>query len=215
VRFAYTIAAAPRHLPPPQAPPATVREAAKQIMSRPEFQQPARSLYQRFLDWVLRRVGDAIDVLAGNASGTIVAWLLLVLALAAVGFLVFRGLQSGRPLANGEAVGVNVERRRPPADWDADALRLEAAGDWRGALRCRYRALVARLARAGLIEEIPGRTAGEYQALVNAALPERAPVFTDATDLFERAWYGGEATGPEEGATFRGLAERVLEGAGV
>ena len=102
---------------------------------------------------------------------------------------------------------------RPFTAWDAEADRLEGEGRWREALRCRYRSLIARLAGAGVVDEIPGRTAGEYRTLVGGARPQVGEPFAGATDLFERAWYGDEATGPDESSDFRSLADRVRQGA--
>src|SRR5207244_8332949 len=99
---------------------------------------------------------------------------------------------------------------RPPGDWEAGAAGHEAAGRWRDAVRCRYRALVADLARRGVVDEVPGRTSGEYRAEVTASLPAAAADFTGATDLFERAWYGAADAGPDDDERFKRLAERVL-----
>jgi hypothetical protein len=109
---------------------------------------------------------------------------------------------------------VDTDVGRPPTDWQAEALAHESAGEWREALRCRYRAMVAALAARGLIDEVPGRTSGEYRAVVTRSVPGAAPDFSGATELFERAWYGGKPTGPEDSARFRELSERVLVGAG-
>jgi hypothetical protein len=73
--------------------------------------------------------------------------------------------------------------------------------------------LVADLAARGVIEEIPGRTAGEYRVEVTEAAPRVGPEFAGATELFERAWYGSRPTGAEEAAQFRDLEQRVLTGA--
>jgi hypothetical protein len=141
----------------------------------------------------------------------VIAWLVVVAAIIAIVYLVARGVQSGRSLEPGVgAASVDVERRRPATEWEAEAAAQEAAGHWREGLRCRYRALVARLARRGVVEEVPGRTAGEYRATVRVALPSSAPAFSEATDLFEGAWYGGRSTGPAESEAFRGLADQVV-----
>jgi len=106
-------------------------------------------------------------------------------------------------------------RLRPAVDWRADAAANEAAGHWRAALRCRYRALVADLAARGLVEEVPGRTAGEYRREVGVNAPAAAGDFDGATALFEAAWYGNRPTGPDEAQRFRALEGRVLTGAGA
>jgi hypothetical protein len=93
-----------------------------------------------------------------------------------------------------------------PAAWRQEAERLAAAGRYREALRARYRALVGDLAALGLLEEVPGRTSGEYDRLVRAQLPEIGREFSAATDLFERCWYGQEEAGNDEQ---RALGERA------
>jgi hypothetical protein len=99
---------------------------------------------------------------------------------------------------------------RSPAEWRAEAAAHEAAGRWRDALRCRYRALVAELVGRGLVQEIPGRTSGEYRRDVSAVVPAASPAFDGATDLFEQAWYGDRASGREDQERFDDLARRVL-----
>jgi hypothetical protein len=110
------------------------------------------------------------------------------------------------------APGRPSDPRRPAAEWRAEAEAHETAGRWRPALRCRYRALVADLASRGLVEEVPGRTTGEYRRQVDAAVPDVAPAFDGATLLFEGAWYGGRDTGADDAARFRALEARVLAG---
>jgi Domain of unknown function (DUF4129) len=97
-------------------------------------------------------------------------------------------------------------------EWAAEAAVHEAAGEWRDALRCRYRALVAELATRGLVEEIPGRTTREYESLIRTRLPERSGAFDEASDMFEAAWYGYQPSGRAEGERFKALADAVLSG---
>jgi hypothetical protein len=188
-----------------------VRRGADEILSRPEFQEPARSLYERVLDWIGARIADALGAFLGGGAGAVVAWVVLVALVLAVAYLVARALQRDRRVARGDGDGVAVETdvRRAPADWEAEAARHEAEGRWRDALRCRYRALVAGLARRGVVDEVPGRTSGEYRLLVGRARPQAAEPFAGATDLFERAWYGGEDPGPDAASDFRALAGAV------
>lgn len=188
-----------------------VRRGADEILSRPEFQEPPRTIYQRVLDWIGQRVADALGAFLGGGAGAVVAWLLLVALVLVVAFLVVRALQRDRRLRADAAagVGIAIDDRRPPSDWEAEAARHEADGRWREALRCRYRAIVATLARGGVVEEVPGRTSGEYRLLVGRSRPDVAEPFAEATDLFERAWYGGAETGPDDASELRRLAGRV------
>jgi Domain of unknown function (DUF4129) len=106
---------------------------------------------------------------------------------------------------------VPAGRRRSAAEWRAEAEAQERAGAWREAVRSRYRALVADLAARGLVEEVPGRTAGEYRREVGEALPAVATDFAGATELFEVAWYGRSDTGAQEASQLRDLSDRVLQ----
>jgi len=162
------------------------------------------------LDWI----GRLFDRLTGAAGpGSVVGLIIVAAAVAVVVVLLAR---FARSVQRDRVSGVRVSGQvgRPATDWRAEAAAHEAAGRWRDALRCRYRALVADLAARGLVDEIPGRTSGEYRREVAASLPDAAPEFSDATDLFERAWYGAAPAGPEENERFVGLADRVLSGAG-
>jgi hypothetical protein len=204
-------------LPPPEAGADEIRRAADEILSRPEFQEPLRSLYQRALDWIGDLISDAISALVGGGTGAVVAWVLLIAVVALVAYLVVRTVQGDRRRPSShDATGITVESddRRPAEAWAAEAERFEGEGRWRDAIRCRYRSIVAGLARSGVVDEVPGRTAGEYRVLVGHDRPAIAEPFAGATDLFERAWYGEEA-GPEGSRSMRDLAARVEAGAGA
>jgi hypothetical protein len=207
----------PDQLPPPSTTSDEARRAAEEILKRPEFREPPRSLYQRALDKLGELLGKVIDAIVSGGAGSLLAWALIVIAVGLLAYLAFRGVQRGRRMrgaGDGEAplVEFDVDLRRPPAAWDADAARHEADGHWREALRCRYRSLLATLVRAGVLTDAPGRTSGEHRTVVAATRPALDAPFSSATELFERAWYGDEPTGPGESAEFRAVADRVKAG---
>ena len=114
-----------------------------------------------------------------------------------------RGRRSG-------AVTAADDVGRPPSEWLAAAAAHEACGEWNDAVRCRYRALVAELAVRGLLEEVPGRTSGEYRRLLADALPVGAPPFSTASDVFDRAWYGFRSADAVDAETVRTAADTVM-----
>lgn len=205
--------AAAADLPAPQHEPEEANEAVDEILRRPELRQPAESISERVQRWVFERLGRLVDAMFESGGATLLGWLVAALGLAAIVFFAVR-LSRGVLRDPGVVRSAPVVPRRSPTDWRADAETHEAAGQWRAALRCRYRALVADLAARGLVEEVPGRTAGEYRHEVTRSVPAAAPDFSDATGLFELAWYGDHPTGPGENERFRELANRVLSGAG-
>jgi Domain of unknown function (DUF4129) len=194
----------------PVRDPREVREVVREVLSRPEFRPPERSLMERLLDWVLEAVGRLLAALGGSGAGGIVGLVLLALVLVGVGVLAARFSRGLTPSPE-VAAAVPGGRRRSAAEWRAEAEAQERAGAWRDAVRSRYRALVADLAARGLVEEVPGRTAGEYRSEVGRALPAAASDFAGATELFEVAWYGRADTGPREAAHLRDLSDRVLQ----
>jgi hypothetical protein len=193
----------------PVRDPQQVREVVREVLSRPEFRPPRRSLTERLFDWMLELIGRLLAALGGSGAGGIVGLILLALMLVGVGVLAARFSRGLTPSPE-VAAAVPGGRRRSAAEWRAEAEAHERAGAWREAVRSRYRALVADLAARGLVEEVPGRTAGEYRRQVGRALPEAATDFAGATELFEVAWYGRSSTGGGDAAHLRDLADRVL-----
>jgi hypothetical protein len=194
-------------LPKPTRPPGQVSRTIDRVLARPEYRHPGPSLLERVqrdvLDWVAR-------VLSGVVGAGLGAWIALAVILALVVVVVWR-VAGGVTRDPGQGVAVSSRRLRPAADWRAEAEAHERAGEWRQAVRARYRALVADLAGRGFLQEIPGRTAGEYRAELGEALPAVSPQFTGATELFEGAWYGRRPTAAADAAHLRELSDQVLE----
>lgn len=199
-------------LPAPRHDPDQVRETAEEVLSRPEFGEGSKSLLEIAADWLrdqfLRLLEAAITAATGGGAWRIVLAVAFGLLVAAFGVLVWRVLR-GVTADPAQATGA-APALRPATDWRAEAEAHERAGAWRQALRCRYRALVAELAARGVVDEVPGTTAGEYLGQVRRGSPAAAGDFGGATDLFEQAWYGDAPTGAEDSTRFRELADRVM-----
>jgi Domain of unknown function (DUF4129) len=202
--------AAAGDLPAPTRDPDQVREVVREVLARPEFRPPDRTLFQRLLDWLLEAVGWLLTTLGASGAGGVVGLAVLGLALLAIGLLAARFSRGLTPSPELRAA-VPGAPRRAAADWRAEAEAHERAGAWRAAVRSRYRALVAELAARGLVDEVPGRTAGEYRGQVRRNLPDAAADFAGVTELFELAWYGRGQTGAGDAARLRELSGRVLQ----
>lgn len=193
-----------------------VKDRAKEIFSRGEFRR-SKSLIERFVDWLAERLGGqpTPDGFQQNGWLNVVIWTVLIaLAIGLVSFIIWlivkRKPRAKRLKTSPELV---VERDRSHSEWADEASQLEASGDWKGAIRCRYRELVAVLVQRRLVESVPGRTTGELRQDLSASHPAVAREFSEATLLFELPWYGHLDTGPAENAAFKQLAERVLAAA--
>ena len=198
-------------LPPSPRDPDTVREAAERILAEGRYDRPPEPIVDRILGWFGDRIGDALGTLVAGGGGAVVAWVVLAAAVAGVIYLIVRHGRVGtlRPV-RATPPATMVELTRSATQWREEAAALEAAGRWREGLRCRHRALVADLVRAGAIPEQAGRTAGEYVRDVARVRPDAAVAMAAATELFEAAWYGGAASGPEEAERFAGHEAQVL-----
>lgn len=199
-------------LAPPEASPQEVNARADEILSRPEFAEPDKGPLDAVFDWLNERLAELLGDLTGGGGSSLFTWIVLGLFVAGVVAVVVKMGRTARRDPGTEVVQQS-ETRRTSRDWRAEAERYEAAGDWRRALRARYRALVVSLIERGVLRDVPGRTTGEFRAEVREHVPEVAAEFAGASELFERAWYGNLPTGPDEAHRFAELAARVSEGA--
>jgi Domain of unknown function (DUF4129) len=200
-------------LPTPDPPPGAVRDKADQILSDSQFRSGSKNLAQRVVDWLLKQIKIPFSDAAGG--NTVVGFVILIVCLAGLAYVISR-IRFGLPAsvsAADDAPAVDIEQDRPADVWRADAEAAEAAGQWKLALRARYRWLLGELFDRQVLVNVAGRTPGEYRTDMARARPDQATAFATATDLFERAWYGNESTGPEENSRFRLCAEQVLAAA--
>lgn len=195
----------------PRDDPARARQAADDVLARPEYRVSSPTLVERIQRWAADAIDRAIGALITGGGASVIAWGLLALAIAVVTILAARFARGVTPDAGVTSTSTHSPLRTS-ADWRVEAEAHERAGRWQPALRCRYRALVADLAAGGLVDEVPGRTSGEYRAAVTVAAPDVATEFAAVTELFERAWYGRAPTGADDAAHLSSLAERVLAG---
>lgn len=199
-------------LPEPTLDPEAVRDDADSILADAKFKEPPKSLMQRLGEWFSEKLLELTNRAGDGGVFSALGWFLVLAFIAVIAFFVFR---IGRTMRTdpGVELEVLVEPRRDPDEWRKLAEQCEARGEWKDALRCRYRALIGELVEHGVVRDIPGRTAGEYRQDLATAEPDIAPAFSGASDLFEQAWYGDLPTGPEENRRFRQLADEVLAGA--
>lgn len=195
--------------------PERVRRVVDGVLSRPEYAAAEPSLVDRARLWVLDRLGRLLDLLFSGGRASLLGTVVLGLAVAAAAVLTARFLRGVRRDPERAAAAESEPPGRAASEWLDDAARHEDARRWREALRCRYRALVAELAAAGLVDEVPGRTSGEYLAELTRSAPGATAPFDAATRAFEDAWYGGGTVDAGDAAAFAAEAGRALVATGV
>lgn len=180
---------------PPPVDPDDARRAADDILSRPEYREPGQSIVDRALEWLFEQFGNLFERLGGSGPGSVIGWIVLAALVGGALWLLIRALRVPLRSRAEDEPGViyGTETHRDASVWLAEADRLAAAGDHRGALRCRHQALVATAITLGRVDHVAGRTAAEYGDRLARALPGEAERIDAVTERFEAAWYGGAA----------------------
>lgn len=208
-------------LPAPEPPADESRRRADDILARAEFQDPPESIGDRILRWILERLGELLEGLGmpgGSAAGkgaNPLAWLLLIVLVGVIIFLIarWRGSLGSRRRDREPLFATELEAMRTATEWLHEAERFELSGQWKAALRCRYRALIGELIDRGVVRDLPGRTSGEFRVDVRRRASGLSAPFGEATDLFDAVWYGDRPTGEAQNRTFVRLAEEILAAA--
>lgn len=201
-------------LPVPQHDPGQARRAAAEVLAREEYADLRPGLLERLWSLVLDGIGRLIDLIGQTGRAGIVGSVIFLIALALLVLGAVRLLRRVRPSPQVAEPRVDL-RGRSAQDWAAEAAAHERDGHWREAVRCHHRALIAELVAAGLIEDVPGRTAAEHEAETAAAAPAAAEPMRAATRLFERAWYARTPVGDDDLERLRRAATEVRRATGL
>ena len=187
--------------------PDEARRTAEDILSRPEYREPEPSLLDRAFEAIGDFLGRTLGALTGSGAGSAIGLVIGATVLALALWLLYRAMRasgSRRARADGPSVVQGTSAPDDPAVWDAEAERLSAADDHRGALRCRYQAMVAALVRSGAVQDATARTPSEIRRELAGRRPEVDPLLGAVTERFEAAWYGGR---PVDAAAERAFAD--------
>lgn len=204
----------------PPLDPEAVRDRVREVMARPEFSYE-KSWFDRLGEWLSEQLSKLFPDSGtggpggsfGGGIGTFLAYVLIVLALAGiVGAVVYVVMRRVRRIDedDSEPTRIEIEHGRTAAEWRADARAHEAAGEWKDAIRARYRLLVRTLVDRHQLPDVAGRTTGELRDDLAGTTPGAGESFDIASLLFELPWYADAPTGPEESERFRTAAAEVL-----
>lgn len=198
--------------------PAAVRDAARQILDQPEFGNEERSFFEQAYHYLLHPIEAIVDgwywildhLPWSDPGAALFAWLLVSSIVALVVYVVIR---MSRSTAGDSKIDIGtppLPHAESASELLALASELEARQEWMLALRARYGALVAQLSDAGVVQRRAGRTTGEYAREVGTNAPSFAASFTEATALFELAWYGDRATDADDVEQFGRLSDSIV-----
>jgi hypothetical protein len=168
------------------------RDAAREELSRPEYDAAQPPLLVRLVGRGVRALLDLLDGAAGAVPGGYPGLLVLLALLGLLVAVVLGKVRPGgsdrgarrTPLFAGSAALTAAEHR-------ALAETAAADGRWADAVRERLRAVVRDLEARGVLDARPGRTAGEVARDAGAVVPAVADDLRRAAVLFDEVWYGG------------------------
>ena len=198
-----------------------VQADVRKVMSKPAYRYEPTLLERigrRLGEW-LQRLFENLNLpnvgggTFGGGAGTVVAWVLIVLALAVAVFAVVRAVQRRvrRPPADSTpATTTDVEHERRAKDWADEATRMEREGRFKDAVRARYRELVRTLVDRDQLPDVPGLTTGELRQALGRTTPAAADAFDRACTTFELAWYAELPVDADDLARLRTAATEVL-----
>lgn len=165
-------------------------DAAAEELSKHPYLAEEPGLVARVFGWLSERLTDLVLTVSQAVPG---GWwpLLAIPVLLAVAIVVIRWRVG--PLARRRARPDPIfvaDRDRTAAEHRALAERAVASADLDTAVRELFRALVRELTERSILDERPGRTAGEVATEVAALTPGQADVFSAAAGAFDAVCYG-------------------------
>lgn len=169
--------------------PERIREAAREVLSRPEYDDLDRSVLAEWLEQLRTWVADALATALGSAAaggvGRLIAFGVVVLVVVGAVVLLL-GMRRGGTVEELVEVATHL---------DAATLLTAAAeardrGDLETAVRSRYGALVLVLVEAGVLVARPGLTVGEVDEAARVGVPTAARAVAVAGRALADVVYG-------------------------
>lgn len=156
------------------------RELAKSIYPKP-------SLSDRIASWLRGLLEGLMEAATALPGG----WLTIVVLGLLISALAFAAVRIGRRTMGGQgSERLYNGRNLSAADHRTRARQLAAQGDWGAAIRQRVRAIGRQLEEDGVLDPIPGRTAGELARDAAAKLPGLTAELASAATAFNDVTYG-------------------------
>lgn len=192
---------------PPLAPSGEEgRSWLRRELLHPEYHQ--RNLVEEAVAWLQRQVDRGIEA-ASHAPplSTFAAMLVLLLVVGGLGWLLSRGRRTARAR---RGPGPVLDEGAPTADeLRARALQALAEGRHEDAVVDAFRALAARQAERGRLEDVPGATAHEVAGVLVAAYPDRRQQVLAAGALFDEVRYGDRRASREQASAVLSLDDAL------
>lgn len=197
--------------------PDEARETADEILSRSEYRERPQSLLSRVIEWVLDRLGELLELVVGGERGRFIGYVVVVLAIAAALYFVWRILPKrwGRAEQVDTTVTTETTERIGRKEWLARAAAADAEGRWDRSVHARYHALTTGLADGDELSADESVTSGAHRrdfAARNGEGTARTARFSDATGRFEDVWFGDHPADAGDSSDFSSADDELLGG---
>ncbi|GLZ28802.1 hypothetical protein Lesp02_09920 [Lentzea sp. NBRC 105346] len=184
--------------------PDEARDAAVRELADPIYAQARPGWLRQGLEWLLDRLNELLGAASGSGG---IALLIVVLAIVLVVVIRLAGGRIGwAARSSGSVFGSTV---LSAAEHRSAAEAAFASGDFAGAVRERFRALVRELEQRGVLDVRAGRTVDEVASDAGRELPALAGELRAAAVLFDDIWYGGRAASAESYQRVAAVDDRV------
>lgn len=181
------------------------RVKVREILNRSQFQPKRENPISTFLKEIWNKIAQVFNdifqalsrllskLLGGGGGGNWLAWIIIFAAIAAALFAVYRIVQRREPRRKRAkkrvVLGEEVDADATARDLADRAMAAAKRGDFRGAMRGLYIALLYEMAERKLIELDDSATNREYLKRVSS-FNQLAPAMRYLTDRFDYFWYG-------------------------
>lgn len=192
----------------PDPTPEQLREEAAEILDRPEFAEPSRSVVDRIFGWIGDRISDLFRGLGGGDVGSVILLLLVIGAVIGLVLLIQRRTAPIAGRSSSARLAAQTSRRSRAVEWRERADAARAAGDWDEVIRCEHRHLAAVLDDRAYLLERDHRTAHELIDDVRSE-PMVAGGLGDLTSSFEGVWYGSHSADESLADAVRAVSDDV------
>ena len=186
----------------------TAREEAERELRKNDYHLTDESPVQRAIDWLFDRLNELFENAVSVTPGGLPSLLLIVVVLVAMAVALRLGLGPAG------LVDALTDRRRgaratTPEEYREEAERLAADGAFKEAVRARFRAIIRELELRAVLDERPGRTAGEIAREGGAAVPAIAGDLRSVAATFDRLWYGDKPAGAADYTMVKEADDRI------
>jgi hypothetical protein len=188
------------------------RAALQKILARPEFHQVhgptwLDRLQYKISEWLYQLLSKFVGSSSVPMIGRSLVWALVVLAVLALAWLVYREVKRNARV-EGLIPDVVPVSAKTWAAWLREAQAAATSGNWRDAVHLAFWAGISFLEANEMWRPDAARTPREYLRLLPAG-SEHRPALSTLTRQFEVTWYGYQPAGPESFAETLNQLEKL------